>query len=206
MTEIKGWVESERLEKKRWDQSSQSGWSKLIELERNKLKDIMEQRRGARNLKTCITFPLVCLDFDIAVISCNISGIFFPECFSAVSLFNAVTSEIDIPFDLYDRGLILPVYDHHDHQKCFPLGSQRYQQNWELLTNHLMSVKEAVLIWSWSTIQIWKDLRQFLNVTLQLSLERATLQPGQTVNSISLSNFTLPTGVTSSVTRLAPML
>ena len=120
MIEIKGWVESERLEKKRWDQSSQSGWSKLIELERNKLKDIMEQRRGARNLKTCITFPLVCLDFDIAVISCNISGIFSPECFSAVSLFNAVTSEIDIPFDLYDRGLILPVYDHHDHQKCFP--------------------------------------------------------------------------------------
>ena len=80
----------------------------------------MEQRRGARNLKTCITFPLVCLDFDIAVISFNISGIFSPECFSAVSLFNAVTSEIDIPFDLYDRGLILPVYDHHDHQKCFP--------------------------------------------------------------------------------------
>ena len=72
----------------------------------------MEQRRGARNLKTCITFPPVCLDFDIAVISFNISGIFSPECFSAVSLFNAVTSEIDIPFDLYDRGLILRVYDH----------------------------------------------------------------------------------------------
>ena len=39
-----------------------------------------------------------------------------------MSLFNAVTSEIDIPFDLYDGGLILRVYDHiaTNHQKYFP--------------------------------------------------------------------------------------
>ena len=92
-----------------------------------------------------------------------------------------------------------------DHQECFLLESQRFQQNWKPLISWSRGA-QAVLISSWSTIQIWKEPKLSSNVTLLLTLEKATLQPGQTVNWNSLSNFTLPTGVTSSVTRWAPMM
>ena len=106
------------LEKNRPDQSGRSGWSKLIELETNKLKDNVEQRnRPTENPNIFISSF-----FNLSFLPNN-SHIFSSECSSAVSLFNAVTSEIDIPFDLYDRGLILRVYDHiaaTNHRKYFP--------------------------------------------------------------------------------------
>ena len=93
------------LEKNRPDQSGRSGWSKLIELETNKLKDNIEQRnRPTENTNIFISSSSTVLEL--------FRYMFSSECSSAVSLFNAVTSEIDIPFDLYDRGLILRVYDH----------------------------------------------------------------------------------------------
>ena len=70
--------------------------------------------------------------------------------------------------------------------KGFLLESQRHQQNWEPLNRHLQCVNHHVLISSWSTIQIFKDPKLSSNVTLLLTLEKATLQPGQTVNSMSL--------------------
>ena len=106
-----GWVSDSPLSeylifgKKRADQSGQSGWSKLIELETNKLKDNIEQRnRPTENTNIFISSSSTVLEL--------FRYMFSSECSSAVSLFNAVTSEIDIPFDLYDRGLILRVYDH----------------------------------------------------------------------------------------------
>ena len=122
MTNI-GWFSDSALSeylifvKKRPDQSGRSGWSKLIELETNKLKDNIEQRKKPTvNPDIFIFFSSFLLQPEFSALFMknpwNHSHIFSSECSSAVSLFNAVTSEIDIPFDLYDRGLILRVYDH----------------------------------------------------------------------------------------------
>ena len=72
-----------------------------------------------------------------------------------------------------------------DHQECFLLESQRFQQNWKPLISWSRGA-QAVLIWSWNTIQIWKEPKLSSNVTLLLTLEKAALQPGQTVGSFSL--------------------
>ena len=63
--------------------------------------------------------------------------------------------------------------------KGFLLENQRHSQNWE-------PVNHTVLTWSWSTIKIWKEPKLSSNVTLLLTLEKAALQPGQTVGSFSL--------------------